>query len=138
MERRQHPRSDAAIHVRIDASGMTCQGLVRDISTRGIYVELDEGRIEATTRDVRLYFEIDTGAQVLSRQISGKIARQENDGLAVRFAEHDVLGRAVVQEVLYYMQIYANMGLPAGGDAKDRTPAAALEGRVACMDVSDA
>lgn len=119
MERRQHPRSDAAIHVRIEAPGLNCQGLVRDISTRGIFVELLQMQNVASVNDVRLYFEIDTGIQVLSRQISGKLVRNEGKGLAIRFAEHDVLGRAVVHELLYYMQLCNGNMLPACGCTHD-------------------
>lgn len=131
MERRQHPRSDAAIHVRIEASGATCQGWVRDISTRGIYVELDTGHLDAAESAARLYFEIDTGIQVLSRQISGKVVRQDANGLAVRFADHDVLGRAVVHELLYYMQLCSGKPLPAGGCTHDRLDGLPLDDHAA-------
>lgn len=120
MERRQHPRSDAAIHVRIEASGSTCQGWVRDLSTRGTYVGLDAGRLGAAECEVRLYFEIDTGTQVLSRQISGRVVRQEDSGLAIRFADHDVLGRAVVHELMYYLQLSRQQVLPHHGCTHDR------------------
>lgn len=120
MERRQHPRSDAVIHVRIEASGSTCQGWVRDLSTRGVYIEFDTGESAAVARSVRLYFGIDTGSQVLTRQISGSVVRQEDNGLAVRFADHDVLGRAVVHELLYYMQLCNGTALPAAGCTHDR------------------
>jgi hypothetical protein len=119
MERRQHPRSDAAIHVRIESAGRTYRGLVRDISTRGIFVEVDAARGEAARGAARLHFEIDTGTQVLSRQVSGTIIRAEHKGLAVRFADHDVLGRAVVHELLYYMQVCCGTSLPAGGCTHD-------------------
>lgn len=56
-------------------------------------------------RDVALHFEIDTGMQVLSRRINGKVVRKEGTGLAVRFSEHDVLARAVIHELIYYMQL---------------------------------
>lgn len=84
---------------------MICRGIARDISTRGIFIELDQGSIQDQVRDVSLHFEIDTGMQVLTRKLSGKLVRNEGDGLAVRFAEHDVLGRAVVHELMYYMQL---------------------------------
>lgn len=119
MERRKYPRSDSVVHVRIEAQDIDCQGQARDISTRGIFVELEEGRLKETARSVRLHFEIDTGVQVLSRHISGKIVRNDGDGLAVRFAEHDVLGRAVVHELMYYMQLCRGESLPAGGCTHD-------------------
>lgn len=109
-----------AIHVRIESPAITCRGLVRDISTRGIYVEVDDGQIDAVRSCVRLYFEIDTGTQVLTRQIDGSVVRQEDKGMAVRFAEQGVLGRAVVHELLYYMQLCSGTALPAGGCTHDR------------------
>lgn len=120
MERRQYPRTDAAVHVRVTTAGIDCRGVARDISTRGIFVELEHGQLDNAVRSVRLYFEIDTGVQVLTRQINGKIVRNEGDGLAVRFAEHDVLGRAVVHELMYYMQLCRGESLPAGGCTHDR------------------
>lgn len=119
MERRSYPRSEGVVHVRIEAQGMDCQGQACDISTRGIFIELEEGRLKESARSVRLHFEIDTGVQVLSRHISGKIVRNDGDGLAVRFAEHDVLGRAVVHELMYYMQLCRGESLPASGCTHD-------------------
>lgn len=120
MERRKHPRSEAIIHARMEAHGLDCQGVVRDISTRGIFVELERGQADAAARNVRLYFEIETGAQILSRQISGKIVRNEGTGLAIRFAENDILGRAVVHELMYYMQLTRPEYLPNRGCTHDR------------------
>lgn len=105
MERRKHQRTELSISVRVAAPGMDCRGAARDISTRGIFVELAHGRLPESAHDVTLHFEIDTGAQVLSRRLNGRIVRNEGDGLAVRFAEHDILGRAVVHELMYYMQL---------------------------------
>lgn len=120
MERRKYPRSDAAVHVRVEVPGSDCQGVARDISTRGIFVELTRGQLNDSARSVRLHFEIDTGVQILSRHISGKIVRNEGDGLAVRFSEHDVLGRAVVHELMYYMQLCHGEALFANGCTHDR------------------
>lgn len=104
---------------------------MRDISTRGIYAEVVAGRVETLMRDARLYFEIDTGTQVLSRQISGRIVRQEDRGVAVRFSEHDILGRAVVHELLYYMQQCSGTSLPAAGCTHDRLDWSSLDGHAA-------
>lgn len=123
MERRKHPRSDAAILVRMESAGLDCHGVVRDISTRGIFVDLEQGKAEVSNRTVRLLFEIDTGTQVLSRQISGRIVRKEDNGLAIRFAECDVLGRAVIHELMYYMQLSQHVFLPNHGCTHDRIPA---------------
>lgn len=122
MERRKHPRSDAIIHARIEAHGLDCQGLVRDISTRGIFVELEQGQADMSARNVRLYFEIETGGRILSRQISGRIVRNEGAGLAIRFAENDVLGRAVVHELMYYMELTRLEFMPNRGCTHDRIP----------------
>lgn len=104
----------------MEAHGLDCQGVVRDISTRGIFVELERGQADAAARNVRLYFEIETGAQILSRQISGKIVRNEGTGLAIRFAENDILGRAVVHELMYYMQLSRPEYMPNRGCTHDR------------------
>ena len=58
---------------------MICRGIARDISTRGIFIELDQGSIQDQVRDVSLHFEIDTGMQVLTRKLSGKLVRNEGD-----------------------------------------------------------
>lgn len=121
MDRRNHPRTDIAVHVCIDAPGFMAQGIARDISTRGVFIELDQGRANGEPRDVRLHFSIDTGSQVLSRQIGGKVTRNEGNGLAIRFAEHDILGRAVVHELMYYLQLSRGESLPAGGCTHDHT-----------------
>lgn len=121
MDRRNHPRTDISVHVRIEAPGFVAQGIARDISTRGVFIELDHGRTNDDLHDVRLYFEIDTGSQVLSRQIGGKMVRNEGDGLAIRFAEHDILGRAVVHELMYYLQLSRGESLPASGCTHDHT-----------------
>ncbi len=119
MERRKYPRSDSVVHVCIEGRGIDCQGMARDISTRGIFVELEAGKLTVPERNVHLHFEIDTGVQVLSRHISGKVVRNDGDGLAIRFAEHDVLGRAVVHELMYYMQLCRGESLPASGCTHD-------------------
>lgn len=113
MERRKHQRTAISINLRIEAPGTICHGIARDISTRGIFIELDQGSIKEQVRDIALHFEIDTGMQVLSRKLSGKLVRNEGDGLAVRFAEHDILGRAVVHELMYYMQLSQQEAMPA-------------------------
>ncbi|MBI5463141.1 MAG: PilZ domain-containing protein [Gammaproteobacteria bacterium] len=125
MDRRNHPRAEISVHLRIEAPGLSVQGIARDISTRGIFVEFDvefeQARASDNLHDVRLYFAIDTGAHVLSRQIDGKVVRNEGDGLAIRFAEHDILGRAVVHELMYYLQLSRGESLPDGGCTHDHT-----------------
>ncbi|MBI5042012.1 MAG: PilZ domain-containing protein [Gammaproteobacteria bacterium] len=121
MDRRNHPRAEISVHLRIEAPGLNAQGIARDISTRGIFVEFDQKRTGDDIHDVRLYFAIDTGLQVLSRQIGGKVVRNEGDGLAIRFAEHDILGRAVVHELMYYLQLSRGESLAAGGCTHDHT-----------------
>lgn len=120
MERRKHQRTAITINLRIEACGMNCHGTARDISTRGIFVDLDRGCLEDQVRDVDLHFEIDTGMQVLSRKLSGKLVRNEEKGLAVRFADHDILGRAVVHELMYYMQLSQLESMLADGCTHDR------------------
>lgn len=120
MERRKHQRTSISINLRIETPAMDCRGIARDISTRGIFIELAHGRVEDKTRDIALHFEIDTGMQVLSRKINGKIVRNEGDGLAVRFAEHDILGRAVVHELMYYMQLSQQEALLADSLIHDK------------------
>lgn len=121
MDRRNHTRAEISVHLRIEAAGLNAQGIARDISTRGIFVEFDRKRAGDDIHDVRLYFAIDTGVQVLSRQIGGKVVRNEGDGLAIRFAEHDILGRAVVHELMYYLQLSRGESFPAGGCTHDHT-----------------
>ncbi len=106
MERRKHPRNSAAVKVRLRSPNFECRGFVRDVSTRGVFVELDAGQINIPDRVLQLHFEIDTGEQVLSRRIKGRTVRHENDGLAIRFSEHDILCRAVIQELIYFMRLY--------------------------------
>ena len=120
MERRKYPRTDAAVHVRLEAHGAECHGIVRDVSTRGIFVEVQGDRLDGAECNVDMHFEIDTGEQILSRRIGGTIVRSEGGGLAVRFAEQDVLARAVVHELMYYMQLCRGESLPAGGCTHDR------------------
>lgn len=120
MERRKYPRTDAAVHVRLDADGTEYHGIARDVSTRGVFVELEGDRLGATECKVDMHFEVDTGVQLLSRQIGGTVVRSEGGGLAVRFAEQDVLARAVVHELMYYMQLCRGESLPAGGCTHDR------------------
>lgn len=104
MERRLYPRQNTSVRVRMAAPGGVCEGAVRDINVRGVFLELQQGRLGRAVRSVRLHFEIDTGNRVLSRQIGGRVVRNEGDGIAIRFAEHDLLARAVVNELLEYLQ----------------------------------
>ena len=120
MERRKNPRTDTAVHVRLDLDGSEYHGIARDISTRGVFVELDSGDLQVGECDVDMHFEVDTGAQILSRQIAGTLVRCEDRGLAVRFAEQDVLTRAVIHELMYYMQLSRGETLPASGCTHDR------------------
>ena len=120
MERRKNPRTDIAVHVRLDLDGGEYHGIARDISTRGVFVELEVGDVQAGECGIDLHFEVDTGAQILSRQIAGTLVRCEERGLAVRFAEQDVLARAVIHELMYYMQLSRGGTLPAGGCTHDR------------------
>lgn len=121
MERRNHPRTDITVHLYIEAPGFAAQGSARDISTRGSFIELTGAIADADLHKVRLHFSIDTGSQVLSRQLSGKVVRNEGNGLAVRFAEHDIIGRAVVHELMYYLQLSRGELLPASGCTHDHT-----------------
>lgn len=105
MERRKHQRTDISVNLRINTPDMSYPGTARDISSRGIFLELSCVDLDARIRDIELHFEIDTGMQVISRRINGKIVRKDGIGLAVRFSEHDILARAVVHELMYYMQL---------------------------------
>lgn len=123
MERRKHQRTAISINLRIEAGAVQCHGSARDISTRGIFVELDQGCIAEPVRDVKLHFEIDTGMQVLSRELCGTVLRNDAAGLAIGFADHDILGRAVVHELMYYMQLARQVALYADGCTHDSLPA---------------
>lgn len=105
MERRKHQRTDISVNLRIETAYMSCPGTARDISTRGIFLDLGCVDFDDRASDVALHFEIDTGMQVLSRRIDGKILRKEGAGLAVRFSEQDILARAVVHELMYYIRL---------------------------------
>lgn len=104
MERRLHPRQNMSVRVRVTAPGIVCEGSVRDINVRGVFLEIERGQLGTAVRAVHLHFEIDTGSQILSRQIRGRVVRNEGDGVAIRFAEHDLLARAVISELLKYLQ----------------------------------
>lgn len=104
MERRLHPRQNMSVRVRVTAPGIVCEGSVRDINVRGVFLEIERGQLGTAVRAVHLHFEIDTGSQILTRQIRGRVVRNEGDGVAIRFAEHDLLARAVVSELLKYLQ----------------------------------
>ena len=121
MDRRNHPRAEVSVHLHIEAPGFVAQGIARDISTRGVFVEFDQVRAHDDLHGVRLHFSIDTGSHVLSRQIGGKVVRNEGNGLAIRFADHDILGRAVVHELMYYLQLSRGELLPAAGCTHDHT-----------------
>lgn len=104
MERRKHQRSDISVNLRIETRHTSHYGVARDLSTRGIYLELADTTLDERIRDVVLHFEIDTGVQVLSRKISGKVVRNDGGGIAIRFLEHDILARAVTHELMQYLQ----------------------------------
>lgn len=108
MERRQYQRRSTTVRVRLECRGNQCRGTARDISSRGIFVELEQGCLAEDARQVNLHFEIDTGEKLLSRQLHGKVIRNDGDGLAVRFADYDLLGRAVVHELMFHMQCDAH------------------------------
>lgn len=114
MDRRKHLRTDISVNLRIETPNMFYQGIARDISSRGIFLDLVHEEFDERSRDVALHFEIDTGMQVLSRSVSGTIVRKEGLGLAVRFSEHDILARAVVHELMYYMQLARQEGMLSG------------------------
>ena len=105
MERRKHLRSEISINLRIETPAACYPGVAQDISSRGIFFKLPCTDWDDRTQDVALLFEIDTGMQVLSRRINGQVVRKDEAGVAVRFSEHDILARAVVHELMYYMQL---------------------------------
>ena len=121
MDRRNHPRANISVHLRIDAPGFSTLGIASDISTRGCFVELEGVITRHDLHDVRLHFAIDTGFQVISRQISGKVVRNEGNGLAICFVENDIIGQAVTHELMYYLQLSRGELLPAGGCMHDHT-----------------
>ncbi len=121
MDRRNHPRTDISVYLCVEAPGFVTEGIARDISTRGSFVELTQMCPCTELREVRLHFAIDTGAQVLSRHITGKVLRNEGTGLAISFAENDILGRAVVHELMYYLQLSRGETLPDAGCTHDHT-----------------
>ena len=105
MERRKHSRTDISVNVRLETGGQGFPAVARDVSSRGIFLELECAALDEALNHIELHFEIDTGIQVLSRRISGTITRKDTTGLAVRFSEHDILARAVIHELMYYMQL---------------------------------
>lgn len=107
------------MRVRVTAPGMACEGSVR-INVRGVFLEIRRGRLDSAVRAAHLHLEIDTGSQILSRQIRGRIVRNEGDGVAIRFAEHDLLARAVVSELLKYLQFCDGRLMPS--DESTDTP----------------
>jgi len=121
MDRRNHPRANISVQLRIDAPGFTTRGIASDISTRGCFVEIIGGVTCHDLHDIRLHFAIDTGFQVISRQISGKVVRNEGNGLAICFVENDIIGQAVTHELMYYLQLSRGELLPAGGCMHDHT-----------------
>lgn len=122
MERRKHQRTDISVNLRIETRHTSHYGIARDLSTRGIYLELVDANLDELIRDVVLHFEIDTGVQVLSRKISGKVVRNDGAGVAIRFLEHDILARAVMHELMQYLQLPYNTAIsmaatpPVGSD----------------------
>lgn len=108
MERRKHRRTDISVTIRIEIGDRGWPAFARDISSRGVFLDLDCMALDNAQYQVELHFEIDTGMQVLSRRIRGEVTRRDTAGLAVRFSEHDILARAVVHELMYYLRLRQN------------------------------
>lgn len=111
MERRKHQRTSISVDLRVETHGKCIPGIAQDISSRGLFLKLPCIELDEHTRDIQLHFGIDTGMQVMSRKINGKIVRKDQAGIAVRFCEYDVLARAVVHELMYYMRLAKQEGV---------------------------
>lgn len=104
MERRRQNRIETSIEVDICHLHGECVGRIRDLGSRSLFIEIDNQNYPATGTIIHLNFRIWTGQHQLSRQASGEVARWDETGVAVLFAEQDIVARAVIEEILFYLR----------------------------------
>lgn len=104
MERRKAKRNQVQVELEIAQPGAgRCHGYAENISRNGVSVVLWEGDLPAQQRSVILNFRIWTGAETIHRRICARVVRRSGeDRIALRFAEHDFMAEAVIQDLMFY------------------------------------
>lgn len=103
MNKRKTARHYLLVDIEIAQSGkQRRRGYVNNISREGLSVTLQEGQIPTGQKSVLLNFKIWTGSETLFRKMHAKIVRIEEQEVGMRFAEHDLIATAIVQDLLHY------------------------------------
>jgi c-di-GMP-binding flagellar brake protein YcgR len=103
VERRKAKRNRILVDIDIAQPGTSrCRGYADNISQTGISIVLWEGGLPAKQRSVILNFKVWTGSETLYRKIHARVVRVEEGRLALKFAEHDFVADAVIQDLLFY------------------------------------
>lgn len=105
MERRRHSRTEASVEVDVCHLQGECLGRIRDLGASSLFVEIDGQLLPSVGSIVHLNFRIWTGQFQLSRQASGEVARRGERGVAILFSPQDMVARAVVDEILFYLRM---------------------------------
>lgn len=97
------------IHENIELAG--CHA--RNISSKGIYIELPSDLPSTSGTPVTLRFHIWTGRDHMTRFLRAMIIRSGLRFLAAGFTDHELITNAVVQDIHYYQQHERRLGARA-------------------------
>lgn len=76
----------------------------RNISNKGIYIELPNDLAMTTGTPVTLRFHIWTGRDHMTRFLRAAVVRSRQRFLAAGFTDHELITNAVVQDIHYFQQ----------------------------------
>jgi len=103
VERRKAKRNQIQVDIEIAHPGAPrCGGYADNISRTGVSIILWDGEIPTRQRSVILNFRIWTGSETLYRKIYARVVRVEEEKIALEFAEHDSIAKAIIYDLMSY------------------------------------
>ncbi|HQU16504.1 MAG: hypothetical protein B7Z66_02240 [Chromatiales bacterium 21-64-14] len=103
IEQRSRPRKNVAIQVEVAFQGsMVRDGYASNVSADGAYMEFGYPVELAPGTDLLLKFRIWTGQEHICRLLKAKVTRCDTTGLALAFADRDLISHAVVEDIRFY------------------------------------
>ena len=100
MEKRKTSRVEFDINAMVKYDNNVVEGLVRDLSIRGLFVEADEF-VPIGTR-VTIAISLQGSTSDLTVNVTGSVVRHESDGFAIHFDEMDLDSFIHIRNIVAY------------------------------------
>ncbi len=100
MEKRKSSRVEFDINAMVKYDNNVVEGMVRDLSLRGLFVETDKS-IPIGTR-VTIVVSLQGSTSDLTVNVTGSVVRHESDGFAIHFEEMDLDSFVHIRNIVAY------------------------------------